>query len=366
MNIAIVTPTYPSTRCGISTYTGYLAAELAKLATVSIVGTQDASESRHLLKKITSAAMRADIIHVQYAFDLYGYMGYLTLPLYFMLKRIGKPVVTTIHELPTTDPISLKERIAYPYSRQLIRSVCKLSNAVIVHTQPSLDGLKQWGLIAGIHHIPHGITEIKIPLTHTDQLHRKTVGFFGFISEHKGVHTALHAIARLPGAYFRIAGEPRTEREKRYLAALKVQAVQLGIDDRVEFVGYVSDEELANFFHSVDVMLFPYTSCTASGALSLALAHGCVALTSDLPVFYEMTATYDCLETFKLNDPDNLTSKLEWLLSNTQRRSELVAGGQRLVAATSFAQVAQQTYNLYKELLASAPADELCTAQRTA
>jgi glycosyltransferase involved in cell wall biosynthesis len=97
------------------------------------------------------------------------------------------------------------------------------------------------------------------------------------------------------------------------------------VNDRVQFLGFVPDKEMASFFQSVDVVVFPYSQCTTSGALSLALAHGCVALTSNLP-FLELKDRYDCVEIFDLDNRQSLIDQLKKVLLNERRRSAVAQG----------------------------------------
>jgi glycosyltransferase involved in cell wall biosynthesis len=125
----------------------------------------------------------------------------------------------------------------------------------------------------------------------------------------------------------------------------------LGIAGRVDFLGFLPDHAMADFFQSVDLMVFPYSSSTASGALHLAMAHKSVILTSNLPVFHELKTRYDCLEEFDLGKPDHLVDQINWLLIDTGRRNELILGCQRMMEDTSWAEVAKKTYAVYEDLL---------------
>ena len=353
MKVIFVVPSYPSAHCGVSTYSGYLVNELEKLIDVEILGTASPRSPLGLLKKGAIAVKHADIVHIQHSFDLYGYMGYLTFPLYRILHHAGKPIVTTIHELPDVRSKALKMRIAFPYLQRCITEIVQNSDAVIVHTRASLDLLAQWRLLKGVHLIPHGTLQPKTTACFdSPSRNGSTIGFFGFINEKKGLHRLLDALVCLPKTRLVIAGEPKTDSDKKYYMDLRSQATNLSIADRVEFMGYLPDSAMADFFRSADVIAFPYSICTASGALHLALAHGSVVLTSNLPVFHELKVRYDCLEEFDLEEPETLVAQLIKLLHNTTRRSELIVGCERMVQDTSWSQIARKTYAVYKSCFA--------------
>ena len=367
--IAIVVPSFPSFHCGVSTYSNYLVKELRKQADVEIVSrTSSFSPSPgSILKEVEDAIKHVDIIHVQHAFDLYGYMGHLTFPLYRLLKKSGKPVVTTLHEMPDLRSKNLKMQLALVYLKSCIREIVQNSDVVLVHTQATLDLLARWQHKKGILVIPHGTINRKIVTNPSlSSPNTPTIGFFGFITENKGIHRLFDALANLPDARLVIAGEPRTKRDQIYLASLKSKATDPSIGGRVEFLGFLPDHAMSDFFQAVDLMVFPYSSSTASGALHLAMAHKCVILTSNLPVFHELKIRYDCLEEFELGKPDHLVDQINWLLGDSYRRNELVAGCQRMMEDTSWVEVAKITNIVYENLMMEfIPQKDVLTSERT-
>lgn len=354
MKVVLIAPSYPSPNCGISTYTAYLSAELGKLADVTILGSASSTTSVHLLRNAAHAAAHADVVHVQHAIGNLGYMGYLTFPLYGLLRQRSKCIVTTMHELPEARPETLKARLAFPYLQKCLRTITDNSDAVIVHSNVDRGLLTRWRLSRNIHVIPHGMiqpSEVVGPLPRQDR--QPTVGFFGFVTRNKGLHLLIDAIAQIQGVRLTIAGAPNTPAHLEYYRELMAQVEHLGIADRVDFIGFVPDGDLAGFFRSVNMMVFPYSKSTASGALHLALAHGCVTLTSNLAVFQELNADFGCLETFELTSQSDLVAQLERLLTDETARSALAEGARRIVSAANWEQVAKTTHKLYGYLMAA-------------
>lgn len=348
MKVTLITPSYPSPNCGISTYTGYLGRPLAELVDLTILGSPLSTTAVRLLRNAATAARQSDVVHVQHAIGNYGYMGYLTFPLYYVLRRLRTRIVTTVHELPGARPQTLKAQLAFPYLRTLLKTIVDGSDAIVVHSQADQDLLARWGLSLNSHLIPHGM--VRLPVSSSprpSRNHEPKIGFFGFLKQPKGVHRLIEALSQLEGVQLVVGGAPQTDADDSYWAELRTQARHLGIVDRVKFVGFVPDSELADFFQSVDLVAFPYSQCTASGALHVALAHGCVTLTSNLPVFQELKARFGCLETFDLAEPSSLVTQLHKLLTDDTVRSILMRGTQRMVAAANWEQVAKSTYALY-------------------
>lgn len=354
MKIVILAPSYPSPYCGIATYTDYYATAMRKVADVDILGKTHAATPAALLQNAARRAEVADVIHVQHAYDLYGYMSYQVFSLYRTLAKSRKPIVTTVHELPEKHSRSIKSRLAFPYLRQVLKTIVHHSTIVLVHSEGHTRLLNEWTGGNNIRFIQHGTIEYSSFKERTLPIADKSpkfIGFFGFIMPHKGIHRVIEALPALPDVTFRIAGRPRTKQDEAYLAYLKEIVRRLSLGDRVEFLGFIPDEEMAAFFAQIDVVVFPYSHCTASGALHLALAHGSVMLASRIDKFHEIKVQYDCLEEFELDRPETLVSQLKLLLNDDVRRSELVAGCRRMIEATSWSAIAKQTSTIFRTAL---------------
>ena len=83
--------------------------------------------------------------------------------------------------------------------------------------------------------------------------------YAGVLIPRKGVHHLLNAFAELnhPRAQLHLVGAADNA---AYAAALRVQAADLGVSNRVHFAGAVSQRELASYFASARVMVLPSLS----------------------------------------------------------------------------------------------------------
>lgn len=104
----------------------------------------------------------------------------------------------------------------------------------------------------------------------------------GRLIEKKGVRTSLRAFAkfahRYPRATFTIAGEGPLQNR------LVAEAEQLGIADKISFVGFVSQEELRELFHRAHIFLHP-SETGADGNQEGVPNSMLEAMASGLPVF---------------------------------------------------------------------------------
>lgn len=105
------------------------------------------------------------------------------------------------------------------------------------------------------------------------------VGFVGRHARYKGLHVLIRALAAMPGVRAVVAGEGPCRREAQALA------VDLGVADRVDFLGEISQADKARLLLAVDVLAFPSTDATeAFGVVQLeAMLLGAPVVASRLP-----------------------------------------------------------------------------------
>lgn len=80
---------------------------------------------------------------------------------------------------------------------------------------------------------------------------RVVVGYVGRLAPHKGVSTLLDAVAGDERLSVRLAGGGPQEAE------LRARTRELGIEDRVQFAGSLTQERLPDFYRSLDVLAVP-------------------------------------------------------------------------------------------------------------
>ncbi|GAG60448.1 unnamed protein product, partial [marine sediment metagenome] len=173
MNVAMVTPW--TVKCGIYTYTRDLSEALFKKGVdVCIIRIpRFGIKTLDIMKLVAnSVPEEVDLVHVQHEYGLYsGLEG--TFYGVEGLKRLGKPVVTTMHSVGNfnVDPV-----------------VCKNSDVVVVHNEYCSRRLDHRNVI-----IPHGCggpfkcpPEEKCKKGLSIDPRAPLVGYVGFISPYKG------------------------------------------------------------------------------------------------------------------------------------------------------------------------------------
>jgi len=104
----------------------------------------------------------------------------------------------------------------------------------------------------------------------------RTVGYLGRISYEKGLDLLVEAIPlvikTIPEARFLVGGIPFTDQDATYFRSIKRRIHQLGIQDRVEFAGFV--EDVPGFFSKCAVLALPSRREALSKAMLEAMAAG--------------------------------------------------------------------------------------------
>ncbi|QRM55651.1 glycosyltransferase family 1 protein [Sinorhizobium sp. BG8] len=119
--------------------------------------------------------------------------------------------------------------------------------------------------------------------------HGKTVLALGRLATNKGYDLLIDAFAvlaeREPEAVLHLAlgGEQLDEQERTLLTQLKQRVAEIGLEDRVQFAGFVADEDLADYYRAADLFVlssryepFGMTAieAMASGTPTIITVHG--------------------------------------------------------------------------------------------
>ena len=209
--------------------------------------------------------------------------------------------------------------------------------------------------------IPNGIDPSElVPVDDLDTLrarfaapHERLVLLVGRLVYEKGFQLALEAlpglIDRVGDVRFIVAGSGTAEQE------LREQATRLGLDDHGSFVGWIGDDVLHSLYRIADLTVVP-SIYEPFGLVALeAMASGCPCLVADTGGLREVVPNDDVGLRFHSRDPESLGQMAERLLTDSELRDRLVAEASEHVLSFDWADVARQTGEVYRELLAARP-----------
>jgi glycosyltransferase involved in cell wall biosynthesis/GT2 family glycosyltransferase len=149
---------------------------------------------------------------------------------------------------------NLEKRLPAPF-RWLQRRALQGARAVSVCNAAAGGIVERRGFPGRADIIPLGVDTAALHQAHqtvsSAGSHRSVVGYAGRLAAHKGVDVLLEAVAGMPDATLRVAGDGPVA------GALLERAERPDLVGRVVFVGAVQDEELASFYASLDVLAVP-------------------------------------------------------------------------------------------------------------
>ncbi|MFH0924771.1 MAG: glycosyltransferase family 1 protein [bacterium] len=133
-----------------------------------------------------------------------------------------------------------------------------------------------------------------------------------------------------------------------YFQILKAFCQKTGVKDEVLFIGYISDEDLLKLYQGAELFVYPSVYEGFGIPVLEAMKCGIPVVTSDIPVFKEITGGAALL--FTPRNSEELAYKIKLTLGNINLRREYVDKGIKRASKFSWEKMAQETLELYKEL----------------
>jgi glycosyltransferase involved in cell wall biosynthesis len=243
-----------------------------------------------------------DVIHIQFCIAAFGPSLPALMLLLWRQRRSRIPTVLTLHDV-TRDTAMLGW-----VGRRLYRWLCGLSDAVIVHTD-TVRLLVEVGVGCDprkVNVIAHPKPSLPPSAVGPDELAtrygltgRDVLLSFGFIHVDKGLDDLVRALALLVRAdqelrariRLVVAGSVRRRRgvfrlfelrDELHLRRVRALVKRAGLEELIEFTGYVPSNEVRPWFDLAGAVVLPYRKIEQSGVASLASAAGTPVLPSDV------------------------------------------------------------------------------------
>lgn len=179
-----------------------------------------------------------------------------------------------------------------------------------------------------------------------------TILFLGRLVARKGCHLLLEAVAKLaeqpdlPKFRVVICGKGHLE------ASLRQYVAQQGIEDKIEFTGFVTEEDKPSYYASADISVFPSSGGESFGIVLLeAMASGRAAvLGGDNPGYRSVLLPQPEL-LFDPRDANALAIKLAMYVRDTDDRKRLAAWGETYTKNFDVELVGKQLQDIYNKAL---------------
>lgn len=264
---------------------------------------------------LLAAKQRPDLIHVHSPYPLGEVSG--------LVARRRSPLVITHH----SDVV--RQRISLALYAPVLRRVLASADGIIA-TSPRYRDSSPW--LAAVRDrcrvIPLGIDEHRFTPAREPWVGPPTLLMVGKLRHYKGVDILLRALSGLPGVRLRVVGDGPMRGPWETISA------ELGLTDRVSFIGEADDADLPAFYRRALALVLPSTSrAEAFGTVLLeAMASGLPCITTELGTGTSWVVQDG--QTGKVvppNDADALRAAIADLLVNRERAARLGQAGRRRV-----------------------------------
>lgn len=194
-------------------------------------------------------------------------------------------------------------------------------------------------------------TELFVPRPRTPR-ERVRIGYVGRVKPEKGLDGLIQAFAPLAGrADLLIVGRGPVEDELRQLAG------ELGVAERVSFIGTLASADVATFMADLDILVLPSRTLpnwTEQFGRVLVEAMACEVAVVGSSAGEIPNVIGDAGLVFPEGDAGRLRRRLSVLIDNPELRAEFARRGrERAVSRYAQQHIAAQTYAAWLEMLAA-------------
>lgn len=261
-------------------------------------------------------------------------------------RLAGCAVMTTPHgwSVEKNRKLQMYEQLDRVLFR-LMDLICPLSEKLVEDLKASVATAKLKLILNGVD-----IDEVRTALpTQRNNTENFVIGYIGRLVKLKNLETLLTAFHMLsadkPNVRIMIVGDG-PEREN-----LENQAQQLGIGERVEFLGF-RDDAVA-FLNDFDVFVLPSLSEGIPRCIMEAMAASVPVVASDIPGNRNLVADGETGLLFTVGDSRDLAEKIRYMMDQPAAAREMAHCGNRKVEAEySNRRMAREYTALYRGLMA--------------
>lgn len=136
---------------------------------------------------------------------------------------------------------------------------------------------------------------------------------------------------------------------KSTLLEMQRRTGELGLTERVKFLGTIKGEKLVQLFNNAELLVFPSHFEGFGLPVLEAMACGCPVVASDIPSFREFAG--DAVVRVNPLSIEEISSACLSILDNEEQRGELIAQGLRRAREYSWDKTTKSIVSLYTELM---------------
>lgn len=287
---------------------------------------------------------RYEVIHLQYVWCMTSIVGAV------VARLSGVPVVVTPHESLTDFDIDVaSRRDSLRRMKQVLRHLyLRTANRLVFMSELEKDDTRHDRTDAEI--IAHAVLDETTDPPRLDRPDDRglRIAFLGRNIEKKGIHLIVEAMAREPERDWQllVAGPPG---EPEYIERVSREAERLGVEDRVEWLGYVPSR--AEFLAGCDLLAMPSVYEGFGMVAAEAMCVGIPVIVPRRSGVAEVASEYDAGVVMPSSSTEQVRRALIRLDDDRGERIRMGANGRRAAEERlSYAAFAAQTAATYRSL----------------
>jgi glycosyltransferase involved in cell wall biosynthesis len=264
----------------------------------------------------------------------------------------GVPLI--IHPRGMLEPWALEQK---PLKKRLAlalfqRRDLESARAFVATSEMEYEGLRQFGLRQPVAVIPNGVdldeADAVEPRAARRQDRERVALFLSRVHPKKGVLELVQAWGQVApsGWRLRIAGPD----EGGHWGQVERLVRQLGLGDRVEYLGPVEGERKAALYREADLFVLPTFSENFGVVVAEALAHGLPVITTRGAPWADLE-TYGCGWWIEVGVDPLVVALQEAMALTDEQRAAMGARGREYVRRFDWGRIAEQTVELYRWIL---------------
>jgi glycosyltransferase involved in cell wall biosynthesis len=261
-----------------------------------------------------------------------------------MFRRIPYIVSLRGGDVPGHQPDQLAT--LHALTRPLIRVIWRHAKAVVANSE----GLRILALRTAKNHdvciIPNGVdTALFCPPESAPSNETPLLLYVGRVSEEKGLDDLINALGEIKSTAWRL----KLIGDGPYMTTLRPLVNKVGIQDRVDFLGWLPREALIKHYQSADIFTFPSKHEGMPNSVLEAMSCGLPVLATRISGNEELV--HDGTNGFLVapSTPHALTAALTNMLATPGQRSTLGAESRRIVLQSYDWQRAAREYMLLSQ-----------------
>jgi glycosyltransferase involved in cell wall biosynthesis len=315
---------------------------------------------------VLSAALKRRQLHAQRGYDIEHFFFSMPTGLLTLLPGAspGVPYIVSLRgsDVPGYDPFNRKVETIHALLKPVTRRIWNRASKVVALSNALADTARKTAPHLDIDVIPNGIdTEQFSPPERRSSRSSIRLITVARLLERKGIQTILEACAKptqLPVMLQIVGTGP-------YEAELRAMVDWLGLGDRVEFLGYVPNEELPRYYRKSDIFVLPSETESFGLVFAEAMSCGLPIAASDVGGIPETVRDGVDGLLCPPGDPAKLRENIVQLMSSSETRKEISdSQRQRILEHYPWEHIAARYADVYRETLGVVQEESLSVTSR--